>query len=123
MTRAGMRHILMMVFLGVAATACSPGARVRGRIETADHAGGVQCRVDLRDPGYPEDKSLGTMVARAGQPFEGKLHDPQRSGLSPASDKQYVTVACDGYLVSKTPMFDRSVFVRELGLIVVTKAP
>jgi hypothetical protein len=103
MTRAGIGHVLTIVVLGVAATACSPGARVRGRIETTDQAGGIQCRVDLRDPRYPEDKSLGTMVARTGEPFEGRLHDPQRSGLSPASDKQYATVACDGYVVSKPP--------------------
>jgi len=61
------------------------------------------------------------MVAKTGEPFEGRLHDPQRSGLHPASDKQYVTVACDGYAVWKSPMFDRSLFVRELGLIVVAK--
>src|SRR5260221_8235154 len=75
-----------------ATAACSRGAQVAGRVNTEDARQGVLCEVALKDPGYKDGRSLGSLAIRTGEDFRGTLHDPARSPLAPASPQHYLTV-------------------------------
>jgi len=75
-----------------ATAACSRAAQVAGRADTEGARRGVRCEVALKDPGYKDGRSLGSLAVRTGEDFHGTLQDPGRSPLAPASPQQYLTV-------------------------------
>lgn len=115
---------LMSGLFGItsATGACSRGTQVAGRVDTEDARQGIRCEVALKDPGYKDGRSLGSLAIRTGEEFHGILLDPERSPLAPASREQYVTVTCEGYAQWNSPMFERQTFTtQELGTIRVVR--
>jgi hypothetical protein len=97
--------------------------KVEGVVATEDAREGVPCRLDLKDRGYKDHRSVGMLSTESGRRFSGLLHDDTRGPLHPAGRDQTVEVSCTGYAVATIPLNRRHMpFVYDLGTILVHRS-
>jgi hypothetical protein len=92
-------------------------------VVTEDARPGVPCRLDLRDSGYKDRRSVGSLLTESGKRFSGLLHDETRTPFHPVGKTQTVDVSCTGYAVVTLPLDRRHMpLAYDLGTITVRLA-